>query len=113
MRTSINGVDLRALQAFVAVCETKSMTEVARVLGVTQSAISQLTATLEREQAVSLFNRDFRPVRPNAAGRILFEQAGALLEHAQTVAFNVPAAAKTSVASLRIGCVNSYRRPAP
>ncbi|MDB5784707.1 LysR family transcriptional regulator [Caballeronia mineralivorans] len=113
MRTSINGVDLRALQAFVAVCETKSTTEAARVLGVTQSAISQLTATLEREQAVSLFNRDFRPVRPNAAGRILFEQAGALLEHAQTVAFNVPAAAKTSVASLRIGCVDSYRRPAP
>jgi DNA-binding transcriptional LysR family regulator len=111
MRTSINGVYLRALQAFVAVCETKSMTEAARVLGVTQSAISQLTATLERD--VSLFNRDFRPVRPNAAGRILFEQAGALLEHAQTVAFNVPATAKTSVASLRIGCVDSYRRPAP
>lgn len=108
MRTSINGVDLRALQAFVAVCETKSMTEAARVLGVTQSAISQLIATLEREQGVSLFDRDFRPVRPNAAGRILFEQAGALLEHAQAVAFNVRAAAKTGVASLRIGCVDSY-----
>jgi DNA-binding transcriptional LysR family regulator len=84
------------------------MTEAARVLGVTQSAISQLIATLEREQGVSLFDRDFRPVRPNAAGRILFEQAGALLEHAQAVAFNVRAAAKTGVASLRIGCVDSY-----
>jgi DNA-binding transcriptional LysR family regulator len=108
MRTSIHGVDLRALQAFVAVCETKSMTEAARVLGVTQSAISQLIASLEREQGVSLFDRDFRPVRPNAAGRVLFEQAGALLEHAQAVALNVRAAAKTGAASLRMGCVDSY-----
>ena len=108
MRNSINGVDLRALQAFVAVCETKSMTEAARVLGVTQSAVSQLIASLEREQGVSLFDRDFRPVRPNAAGKILFEQAGALLEHAQAVALNVRAAAKTGVANLRVGCVDSY-----
>jgi DNA-binding transcriptional LysR family regulator len=108
MRSSISGVDLRALQAFVAVCETKSMTEAARVLGVTQSAVSQLIASLEREQGVALFDRDFRPVRPNAAGRLLFEQAGGLLEHAQAVAHNVRAIAKTGVPSLRIGCVDSY-----
>src|ERR1700759_2060725 len=100
MRNTFVGVDLRALQAFVAVCETRSMTEAARVLGVTQSAVSQLIASLEREQGVSLFDRDFRPVRPNAAGKILFEQAGALLEHAQAVALNVRAAAKTGVANL-------------
>ncbi|WP_250508390.1 LysR family transcriptional regulator, partial [Caballeronia sp. GAFFF3] len=67
MRNSFVGVDLRALQAFVAVCETRSMTEAARVLGVTQSAVSQLIAALEREQGVALFDREFRPVRPNAA----------------------------------------------
>jgi len=99
MRTSIHDVDLRALQAFIAVCETKSMAEAARVLGVTQSAISQLIASLERGQGVSLFNREFRPVRPSAAGRVLFEQAGALLEHAQAVVLNVRAVAKTGAAS--------------
>jgi len=40
MRNPFVGVDLRALQAFVAVCETRSMTEAARVLGVTQSTVS-------------------------------------------------------------------------
>lgn len=108
MRTSNSAVDLRALHAFVAVCETKSMTEAARILGVSQSAVSQLIAALERDQGVSLFDRDFRPVRPNAAGRVLFEQAGDLLEHAQAVAQNVRAAAKAGVAGLRIGCVDSY-----
>ncbi|WP_250511472.1 LysR family transcriptional regulator [Caballeronia sp. GACF4] len=108
MRTLINCVDLRALHAFVTVCETRSMTKAARVLGVTQSAVSQLIASLEREQGVSLFDRDFRPVRPNAAGRILFEQAGGLLEHAQTVTHKVRSAARTGVANLRIGCVDSF-----
>lgn len=108
MRNSLKGVDLRALQAFVAVCETKSMTEAARVLGVSQSAVSQLVAGLERDQGVPLFDREFRPVRPNAAGRVLFEQAGGLLEHAQAVAHNVRAAASTGIANFRIGCVDSY-----
>ena len=73
MRNSFVGVDLRALQAFVAVCETRSMTEAARVLGVTQSAVSQLIAALEREQGVALFDREFRPVRPNAAASYTVE----------------------------------------
>lgn len=108
MRNTFVGVDLRALQAFVAVCETRSMTEAARVLGVTQSAVSQLIAALEREQGVALFDREFRPVRPNAAGRILLEQAGGLLEHAQAVSHNVRASASAGVPSLRIGCVDSF-----
>lgn len=108
MRNSFVGVDLRALQAFVAVCETGSMTEAARVLGVTQSAVSQLIATLEREQGVALFDREFRPVRPNAAGRILFDRAGGLLEHAQAVSHDVRTATSTDVPSMRIGCVDSF-----
>lgn len=108
MRGSQTAIDLHALQAFVAVCETKSMKEAARILGVTQSAVSQLIATLEREQGVPLFDREFRPVRANAAGRILFEQASGLLEHAQTISQNVRAAASTGLASLRLGCVDSF-----
>ena len=38
MRNTFVGVDLRALQAFVAVCETRSMTEAARVLGTVEAA---------------------------------------------------------------------------
>ena len=108
MRTLLTAVDLRALQVFVTVCETTSMTDAARVLGVTQSAISQLIKSLEREQGGPLFDRDIRPLRPNAAGRVLFEQAGALLEHAHAVAQNVRAAAKAGASRVRIGCVDSF-----
>ncbi|MEX3933807.1 LysR family transcriptional regulator [Paraburkholderia phymatum] len=108
MRTETVGVDLHALQAFVAVCETRSMTKAAKVLGVTQSAVSQLIASLEREQGVALFDRECRPVRPNAAGKILFSNATGLLEHAHAVASHVRSAAGNQARSLRIGCVDSF-----
>ncbi|NKE39900.1 LysR family transcriptional regulator, partial [Mycobacterium tuberculosis] len=50
MRRTPPPIDLRALQAFVAVCETGSMTGAARRIGVSQSAISQAVSALEREQ---------------------------------------------------------------
>ncbi|SIT41524.1 LysR family transcriptional regulator [Paraburkholderia piptadeniae] len=108
MRTETVGVDLHALQAFVAVCETRSMTQAAKVLGVTQSAVSQLIASLEREQGVALFDRECRPVRPNAAGKILFSSATGLLEHAHAVASHVRSTASNQARSLRIGCVESF-----
>ncbi len=101
-------VDLRALQAFVTVCETTSMTEAARLLGVTQSAVSQLVKALEIEQGVALLDRDSRPLRPNAAGRTLLEKAGALLEHAHAVSQSVREASGGGTARLRIGCVDSF-----
>ncbi|WP_207002309.1 LysR family transcriptional regulator [Trinickia mobilis] len=108
MRTLLTTVDWRALQVFVTVCDTASMTEAARVLGVTQSAVSQLIKSLEREQGGLLFDRDIRPLRPTAAGRVLLEQAGGLLEHAHAVTQNVRAAAKAGATQLRIGCVDSF-----
>ena len=64
MRRTPSPLDLRALQAFVAVCETGSMTAAARRLGLSQSAVSQSIASLEREQGTALFDRD-----PNANKR--------------------------------------------
>jgi DNA-binding transcriptional LysR family regulator len=101
-------VDLRALQAFVMVCETRSMTETGRLLGISQSAVSQLIKSLEQAQGGALFDRDFRPLRPNAAGRVLFERAGDLLEHAQAVAQSVRAATKSGASKIRLGCVDSF-----
>ena len=75
MRRPRHPIDLRSLQAFVAVCDTGSMTAAAKQLGVSQSAISQAVSALEREQGTSLFDRDSRPPRANSAGRALLELA--------------------------------------
>ncbi|WP_250495295.1 LysR family transcriptional regulator [Caballeronia sp. GAWG1-1] len=101
-------IDLRALQAFVAVCETGSMTAAAKHLGVSQSAVSQSIASLEREQGAGLFDRDSRPPRPNLAGRALLELAGPLLDHAQMVSTRIGDASLAGALPLRLGCVDSF-----
>ncbi|MDR5818296.1 LysR family transcriptional regulator [Caballeronia sp. LZ033] len=108
MRRTPAPIDLRALQAFVAVCETGSMTAAARRLGLSQSAVSQSIAALEREQGADLFDRDSRPPRPNRAGRALLELAGPLLEHAQTVSARLGAESLAGTLPLRLGCVDSF-----
>jgi DNA-binding transcriptional LysR family regulator len=108
MRRTQAPIDLRALQAFIAVCETGSMTGAAKQLGVTQSAISQAVSTLEREQGMALFDRDSRPPRPNVAGRALLELAGPLMEHAQIVSSRMGDAAHAGKLPVRLGCVDSF-----
>ncbi|WP_061176587.1 LysR family transcriptional regulator [Caballeronia pedi] len=108
MRRTQSPIDLRALQAFVAVCETGSMTAAAKRLGISQSAVSQAIATLERDQATDLFDRESRPPRPNLAGRTLFELAGPLLEHAHMVSTRIGDASASGTLPVRLGCVDSF-----
>ncbi|HEV3423817.1 MAG TPA: LysR family transcriptional regulator [Paraburkholderia sp.] len=108
MRRTQPPIDLRALQAFVAVCETGSMTAAAKQLGVSQSAVSQSVSSLEREQGTSLFDRDSRPPRPNIAGRALLELAGPLLEHAHMVSTRIGDASLSGTLPIRLGCVDSF-----
>lgn len=108
MRRTQAPIDLNALQAFLAVCETGSMTGAAKQLGVSQSAVSQAIAGLERDQGTTLFDRESRPPRPNVAGRALLELAGALLEHAQMVSTRIGDASHAGMLPVRLGCVDSF-----
>lgn len=108
MRRTPTPIDLRALQAFVAVCDSGSMTGAAKQLGVSQSAISQSIAALERDQGLTLFDRESRPPRPNVAGRALLELAGPLIEHAQMVSARIGDASHTGKMPVRLGCVDSF-----
>jgi DNA-binding transcriptional LysR family regulator len=108
MRRTQPPIDLRALQAFVAVCESGSMTAAAKQLSVSQSAVSQSVSSLEREQGTSLFDRDSRPPRLNIAGRALLELAGPLLEHAHMVSTRIGDASLTGTLPVRLGCVDSF-----
>ncbi|MFM0736371.1 LysR family transcriptional regulator [Paraburkholderia xenovorans] len=108
MRQTRAPIDLNALQAFLAVCDTGSMTGAAKQLGVSQSAVSQAIAALERDQGVTLFDRESRPPRPNTAGRALLQLAGALLEHAQMVSTRIGDASNAGRVPVRLGCVDSF-----
>lgn len=104
--------DLRALEAFVTVCDAGSMAAAAQRLGVSQSAVSQLVRALEHDQGVQLFDREVRPAQPTRAGRVLQELANDLLTHARTVSEQMRSAATSRLGQghqqIRLGCVDSF-----
>lgn len=64
-------MDTRRLETFLAVVDTGSFTAAADELGVTQPAVSQAVAALERELGGPLFHRARRGVRLTDAGEAL------------------------------------------
>ena len=65
---------LRRIDAFRAVMLTGTATEAARMLGITQPAVSRLNADLEAEFDMKLFDRVGRRVIPTVEAKILFEE---------------------------------------
>ena len=64
----------RQIEAFRALMLTGSMTEAARLLSVTQPAISKIISQLEEEIGFSLFDRRQGKVRPTDEAFILFSE---------------------------------------
>ena len=77
---------LERVRIFVAVAEREHVTEAARALNLTQSAVSNALAVLEAEYDVRLFDRVGRNVALNSAGRAFLSEARALLARARVAA---------------------------
>lgn len=63
------------LKVFIAACERKNLSAVARELKCTQPAVSQHIVRLEKELGVTLLERRARGVEPTQAGDIFYEHA--------------------------------------
>jgi DNA-binding transcriptional LysR family regulator len=72
-------MELRELNAFVAVVEEGGMSAASRRLHVSQSALSQTMSALERELGVTLLKRTSTGVRPTEAGTAMLAEARAVL----------------------------------
>lgn len=79
-------VELRQLRYFVAVADTLNFSRASESLYVSQSALSKQIADLEQELGVILFQRDKRMVELSPAGRILLEEAKAILFRSEKIA---------------------------
>ncbi len=99
--------DLRALEIFVGVLETGSMTLAAQRLGLTQSGVSHAIASLEKTLGTELLDRRVRPIAPTAGGRVLLERAEALLRDARETAVRVRASSYQAVPRLRVAMADS------
>ncbi|WP_299692101.1 LysR substrate-binding domain-containing protein [uncultured Vibrio sp.] len=73
-------VPLKSIYAFFAVAETGSMTDAARVLYVSHSAVSQAIKSLEQQINKPLFQRVGRRVVLNAAGKRYYRKIAPALE---------------------------------
>ncbi len=69
----------RSIEVFVAVVETRHVTQAAQMLGMTQSAASQHLKNLETALGVSLIDRNLRPIELTKAGIALHRRAVAVL----------------------------------
>ncbi len=102
--------DLRALEIFLAVCDSGRMSAAARTLGITQPAVSQAIAELERRTGSVLFDRKVRPAALTAAGALLRQRAAALVADAREIPALLCETVHGKVAHLRIGLVDSLSR---
>jgi DNA-binding transcriptional LysR family regulator len=71
--------EFRALQVLVTTAEQGSMTQAAKVLGLTQSGVSQIIAGLEETVGRQLFDRSMRPILLTKVGQSLLRQSQKIL----------------------------------
>lgn len=75
--------EFRALQVFVTTAEQGSMTQASKVLGLTQSGVSQIIAGLEETVGRQLFDRSMRPILLTKVGQVLLRQSQKIIGELQ------------------------------
>ena len=78
-------MDLRRLQAFVAIAELKNFTKAAELLHIAQPALGLKIRKLEEDLEQQLFVRHSRGVMMTEAGKFLLPQARAMLAQASAL----------------------------
>src|SRR5580693_7507384 len=89
-------MDLRSLRYFVAVAEERHFGRAAARLHMTQPPLSRAIKQLETDVGAQLLHRSPSGVTLTPAGAALYDEARALLEHAERARARVAAAAGTA-----------------
>lgn len=106
--TSSLTFDLKALEVYLTVCESGTMTAAAHRLGMTQPAVSLVIRSLEDALGVTLLDRKLKPLGLTPAGGMLRQRAHRLLDEARQLAPAVRQSSRTKLSLVRIGIVDSF-----
>ncbi len=106
---SWSALELRHLQALLAVTDEGTFSRAAGRLGYTQSAVSQQISALERMVGAPVFDRPGgpRPVELTEAGRVLVDHARAVLNRLGLAQAELHAIATGERGTIRVGTVQS------
>ena len=96
-------MELRPLRSFCTVAERGSFSQAARVLYVSQSAISEQIASLEAELGLKLIDRSRRAIRLTPHGELFLPEAKKTLEAAGAAIEVARRSLRGEIGTLRIG----------
>ncbi len=100
-------MELRHLRYFLAVARHRNFTRAAEALGIRQPPLSQQVRDLERELGHALFRRLPRGVELTEGGKVLLEEAEALLARVERGVKRAAQAAHGTAGSLSVGFTSS------
>lgn len=100
--------EISALRAFLWTARTGSTAGAAKVIKVSQPAVSTAIHKLEKIFEVPLFNRSSRPMQLTPAGRILRSRVEPILEELDNLPTEIQGTIKHSAVDLRIGFSDSF-----
>ncbi len=102
------GLTARALEVFIAVARSGTMSAAAQALGLTQPAISQSIGQMETALGVQLFDRSRRPLVLTLHGAALLEPARAVVSGIERFGLALRWSVNGHMPLLRIGMLNSF-----
>lgn len=100
------GVTLRAMEVFVAVVETGSMSAAAQRLSASPSGISQQIANLEQALGVKLLDRQARPIALTPAGYLFERHALSILDEVKLARTELMELRLSSLPRLRLAMID-------
>ncbi|WLI76457.1 LysR family transcriptional regulator [Kosakonia sp. H02] len=100
-------MDQKSLMSFVVLAEELQFIRAAKRLNVTQSALSQLIARLEKELGVELFERTKRSVRLSQCGHVFLPEARKVIEDIDKAAETARRAARGQVGKIAVAYVDA------
>ena len=95
---------LREIEAFAAVAARGSMARAAVDLGITQPAVSEMMANLERALGVRLLDRNPRGVTPTIYGDVLMRGGRAAIDELRQCIKQMQALADPGAGEVKVGC---------
>jgi len=98
------------LRYFRSIVQAGTLTEAAKRMGISQSAMSVQLKSLEHQLGCSLFSREHKSLRLTEEGRMVFEFADSIFKTGEEMMSTLSRKQKRFTTVLRVGCVATLSR---